>query len=142
MENPSLQVTLRLNLLMKKNKLNMEICIIDDSHTMRLITSKVCKLILPGTPIQTFASVDEALDYFNEHEAQRRILFVDLEMPEKTGWDFLNVYQPRPEDIVYILSSSDKESQLNKAKEYPFVSDFLIKPLTAQMIRTIAATQL
>lgn len=120
----------------------MEICIIDDSHTMRIITSKVCKLILPGIPIQAFASVDEALSYFNENEAERRILFVDLEMPEKSGWDFLNVYQPRPEDIVYILSSSDKESQMSKAKSYPFVSDFLIKPLTAQKFRTIASTQL
>lgn len=120
----------------------MEICIIDDSHTMRLITSKVCKLILPGIPIQTFASVDEALDYFNENDSKRRILFVDLEMPEKTGWDFLNVYQPRPKDVVYILSSSDKESQMHKAKKYPFVSDFLIKPLTAQTFRAIASTQL
>lgn len=116
----------------------MEICIVDDSYTMRLITSRVCKLTMPNIPVLDFASVDEAIAYFTTHESKQRILFVDLEMPGKNGWDFLNSYHPHPDDQVYILSSASKEDHIGRAKTYPFVSDFLMKPLTMNVLRSIA----
>ncbi|MES2560869.1 MAG: response regulator [Bacteroidota bacterium] len=108
-----------------------EICIIDDSPAPMAITKKICERILPNIPIKTFPNVDTAIAYLSSGLIiPKRTIFLDLYMPDKDGWCFLDQYNPSPLDKIYILSSSDDERDLKKAKTHTKVKDFLQKPLT------------
>lgn len=107
-----------------------EICIIDDSPTPMAITKKICERILPNIPVKTFPGVDSAVAYLKETFHLKRTIFLDLYMPEKDGWHFLDIYTPSPSETIYILSSSDMESDRQKAREHSKVKDYLLKPLT------------
>lgn len=107
-----------------------EICIIDDSPVPMAITKKICQKLLPTTPIVTFPDVDSAVSYLMNSILKKRTIFLDLYMPVKTGWHFLEEYIPGKLETIYILSSSESEDDQSKAKNHPYVRDFLAKPLT------------
>jgi response regulator of citrate/malate metabolism len=114
-----------------------EICIIDDSPVPMAITKRLCQKLLPATPIITFPDVDSAVSYLMNAMLKKRTIFLDLYMPEKTGWNFLEIYNPAISDNIYILSSSESEEDKTKAKGHPHVKDFLPKPLTFDRIRQL-----
>ena len=114
-----------------------EICIIDDSPVPMAITKRICQKLLPATPIVTFPDVDSAIAYLMNAILKKRTIFLDLYMPEKTGWHFLEQYCPSGSENIYILSSSDSVDDLVKAKTHPYVKDFLAKPLTFDRIKEL-----
>jgi YesN/AraC family two-component response regulator len=59
-------------------------------------------------------------------------------MPEMTGWDFLDKFNPNNEEAqIYILSSSVDERDISKASQYSIVKDYLSKPLIKKYIKNI-----
>lgn len=115
-----------------------EICIIDDSPAPMAITKKICEHILPNIPIKTFADVDSAIAYLKSVlTTTKRTIFLDLYMPEKDGWNFLESYTPTPFETIYILSSSDAEDDLTKGRQHAKVKDYLMKPLTLSQIKSL-----
>lgn len=114
-----------------------EICIIDDSPVPMAITKRLCQKLLPQTPIVTFPDVDSAIVYLMNALLKKRTIFLDLYMPEKNGWNFLEMYHPAVSENIYILSSTESEEDKTKAKKHPHVRDFLPKPLTFDQIRQL-----
>lgn len=114
-----------------------EICIIDDSPVPMAITKKICQKLLPTIPVITFPDVDSAVYYLMNAILKKRTIFLDLYMPEKTGWHFLELYSPSKLENIYILSSSNSEDDQSKARNHPFVRDFLPKPLTFAQVKQL-----
>jgi response regulator of citrate/malate metabolism len=114
-----------------------EICIIDDSTIPRTISQKVCEFALPNIPIKTFENVDSAIMYLKSADPIKRTIFLDLYMPEKNGWDFLSLYTPRPSENLYLLTTSEDNRDIQKSKLFPSVTDYLIKPLSIQKVKTL-----
>jgi len=78
------------------------------------------------------------LDYIEENmsdpEKLPDMIFLDLNMPQHSGWDFLErmrQMQPRiTKNIrVYILSSSVQPMDRETSAKYSFVSEFISKPV-------------
>jgi CheY-like chemotaxis protein len=78
------------------------------------------------------------LDYLEENKTRITSLpdyiFLDLYMPNSSGWDFLNgfqeIYKSLKKDIkVFIVSSSIFQMDINRSKNYPFVTSYITKPL-------------
>ena len=78
------------------------------------------------------------LDYLYENRTKISTLpdyiFLDLYMPNNSGWDFLNgfqeIYKTLKKDIkIYIVSSSIFQMDINRSKSYPFVTTYITKPL-------------
>ncbi len=62
------------------------------------------------------------------------VIFLDLNMPEINGWEFLDVLSQQEQKYlnkcqVFILSSSVDSLEKEKAKTYKLVRAFLHKPL-------------
>lgn len=72
------------------------------------------------------------------------LIFLDLNMPEFSGWDFLDQmaalypYFSKP-ITVYILSSSVDVKDMSRAKTYPFVRDFYSKPIRREQLESLYA---
>ena len=115
----------------------MKIVLIDDDPISTFVTEKlISKNVTHPHIIYKYLSASEAL--MEVHQINPTILFLDLNMPEMTGWDFLEKFTPSsiiPD--IYILSSSVDERDIAKASSYSLVKRYLSKPLIKKYIQTI-----
>ncbi|HVS93511.1 MAG TPA: response regulator [Mucilaginibacter sp.] len=86
------------------------------------------------------------LDYLYENRTKISALpdfiFLDLYMPNNSGWDFLNGFQElyrslKKEIKIYIVSSSIFQMDINRSKSYPFVTTYISKPLMKNVFDAI-----
>ena len=91
------------------------------------------------------------LDYLEENRTKISALpdfiFLDLYMPGNSGWDFLNGFQKiyrtlKKEIQIYIVSSSIFQMDINKSKVYPFVTNYVTKPLMKNVFDNIKGKNL
>jgi CheY-like chemotaxis protein len=80
----------------------------------------------------------KALDYFENlkisKEEAPQVLFLDLNMPVLTGWEFLDIFKTRfsndfPNLKILVVSSSVDPTDLQLANNNPMVMSFLSKPI-------------
>jgi len=115
----------------------INIVLIDDDPISTFITEK---LIFKNIriPVQIF-KFESAIDALKEiYNIKPHYLFLDLNMPEMSGWNFLesfNYEKNSPE--IYILSSSVDERDIKRASHYRQVKNYLSKPLIKQAIKSI-----
>jgi two-component system chemotaxis response regulator CheY len=120
--------------------------IVDDDPLNNTICSLMLRRTLHEVGIKTFAQPWEGLVFIQNNTnylTPHSVLFLDINMPALTGWDFLGHYEKLGEEIkkrisIYMLSSSINQRDRNKAKTYPCVKGFVSKPLTTETILSIA----
>lgn len=119
------------------------ILLIDDDEIANFIYCKIITNANITTNIKTFQSGIEALKYLKECSSDGNnppdIIFLDINMPLMSGWDFLDHYRKIPDKIknkinIFILSSSVYQEDLEKAKNHKEVEDYIIKPLTNEKL--------
>jgi CheY-like chemotaxis protein len=119
---------------------SMHYVVIDDDSINNMVCKAAIKSATGGKIASCFNNPVEALRYFeNEylaiHKGRRTTVFLDLNMPEMSGWEWLEKYNDIPENIksnitVYILSSSVNPTDIDRARSNRLVKDYIIKPLT------------
>lgn len=131
--------------------LDLILCVDDDPITLML-----CKMVISRSDfakeIITAQNGEEALNYFddlklnnlgNEINKYPLLIFLDLNMPVMGGWEFLDhfsqeEYRTQFKDCkVIVLSSTIDPDDINKAKTYPMVLDFLSKPISKEMLEDL-----
>lgn len=87
----------------------------------------------------TFSNGELAVNFFQENLLNEAslpdIILLDINMPIMDGWDFLNWFAAQkhklPREIpIFMVSSSIDWRDIEKAKSYSAVVDYLSKPLT------------
>lgn len=112
-----------------------EICVIDDDTMALFLAEKILEYEIPKVPVKVFGNVDDSLAYLSKNKQTKRLIFVDLNMPMKDGWFFLESYHGnKATDLIFILSSSDNILDKNKAKTFSHVADYLEKPISIEQI--------
>lgn len=121
--------------------------VIDDDTTSNLICEFTIKKFDPDANIQLFWEPEAALfaienDFSREKDPDIAIVFLDVNMPTMTGFEFLDEFRNVPREtrkrfIIYMLTSSIEDFS-EQAKLYPFVAGFLSKPLKADNLARIA----
>lgn len=128
--------------------LDLILCVDDDPITLMLCKKVICKTTF-SNEIITAKNGEEALHYFDAvkteaqistSKKQPQLIFLDLNMPVMGGWEFLDCFSStlysefNTTTKVVILSSTIDPEDLEKAKTYPMVIDFLSKPITLSML--------
>lgn len=108
---------------------------IDDSEFDRKLNRRVLARSGAFTDIRDFASAQEALDTLRETHVFPDVIFLDVMMPIKTGFDFLIEATDEFGDAlnssaVIMLTSSLNPDDRARAKGFSAVQDYLSKPLT------------
>ncbi|MBC8768336.1 response regulator [Arenibacter sp. BSSL-BM3] len=116
-------------------------CIIDDDPIFVFGSKVLLKNNGFASNIIVFQNGKEALEMIvpmlESEEGSPEVIFLDLNMPIMDGWEFLDEFSKlsNVQNIrVYILSSSIDSRDIEKAKQYEIVNDFIAKPLTDSKI--------
>lgn len=102
----------------------MNCIIIDDDKLSRRIIEEFVRKTEGLLLKQSFSDAVEAINYMKREE-EVHLVFLDIEMPEMTGIDFMNSVKTAPQ--IIIVSSKGKYAL--DAFEYD-VTDYLLKPVT------------
>lgn len=115
------------------------LCVIDDDVIYQFAVKLNIKQLDLANRVLTFSNGELARDYFNENlanpDALPEVILLDINMPVMDGWDFLDWYktiknQLAKKSSIFMVSSSIDWRDIEKAKSYEEVSDYLSKPLT------------
>lgn len=120
--------------------------VIDDDPINNLLCTKNIKKSVQDADVITFTQAEIGLNYiksnFNKSNIGNAILFLDINMPTMSGWEFMDEFHNFNSEIkghvsVYILSSSVSDVDKQKAKTDPDIVDYLEKPLLADTLKMI-----
>ena len=101
----------------------MNCIIIDDETTARLIINQLCLEIDTINVVAEFPNAIQAIKYLNQNQVD--LIFLDIHMPDFTGFDFIQTLKNPP---TIILTTSDSNFAI-EAFEYDCIVDYLVKPI-------------
>ena len=108
-----------------------KIYLVDDQPISNFITKKLLELEGINENVRDFTDPQEALSLVVDEEDA--LVFLDLNMPVMNGWDFLDAIKTRNSKLrIIILTSSTSMVDQEKAKEYPCVIKYMVKPMNKQ----------
>ena len=102
----------------------MNCIIIDDEEMARSIIEKMIENTSQLNLLKEFSNAIHAIKYLNENNVD--LIFLDIHMPDFTGFDFIKTIKSPPK---IILITSDKNFAI-EAFEYECIVDYLVKPIT------------
>jgi CheY-like chemotaxis protein len=121
--------------------------IVDDDRIYIFGLTKLIEMNGFCEDLQVFKNGKEALDSLLQDIEQGNelpgIILLDINMPIMDGWEFLDEYSKLKPRInkkirIYMVSSSVNLADLDKAKTYEDVVDYVIKPIKSADLQRIA----
>ncbi|MDP5044593.1 MAG: response regulator [Leeuwenhoekiella sp.] len=114
----------------------LKIMLVDDQKMANFINKKLIAVTELAAEVIDYTLPEIAL---TEVEFQKPdVIFLDLNMPVVNGWKFLDsLTEAKNFTKVVILTSSTSEIDREKAQNYTQVIDFLIKPLTKDIMLSL-----
>lgn len=108
------------------------VLLIDDNPSCNFIMREFIKLTDERIIVHEAEGVDEALKILSDVELFPEVVYVDLNMPVKNGFDFIEDFETsfaksHPETKLYMLSSSLRSEDKDAALMYSSVVDFVNK---------------
>ncbi|MDN5283735.1 MAG: response regulator [Mucilaginibacter sp.] len=125
----------------------VSVLLIDDDEINNFISIKLIKKALLNTEIMACLNGKFAIDQLADIQQKDPskmpdYILLDINMPIMNGWEFLEEFKrrnidPQGKSKIYIISSSVFSNDINKAKSYPLVKDFISKPLNVEKIKEL-----
>ena len=123
------------------------IIFVDDDPTSNYIHNLVIKKLEIKVNTYFFLNVDDAFNFLLNRELQENviandIIFIDINMPVKDGWDFIqeleeNVAKNEQKKIIIMMSSVINKNDADRIKEHTMIDDFMLKPFSEEMLKKI-----
>ncbi|WP_299754654.1 response regulator [uncultured Pontibacter sp.] len=117
-----------------------KVFIVDDDEVSIFLTEAILEAESFANECKGFLDAKIALQnlmdsvHGSSTEALPEVIFLDLNMPFLSGWDFLEALSPYEQALrgrcrIYILTSSVDEQEQKRAAHSKLVAGFLQKPL-------------
>ncbi|MDT0650736.1 response regulator [Autumnicola edwardsiae] len=119
-------------------------CIIDDDPIFVFGAKKIMQFADFCNSFMVYHNGEEAINGLKSiilaKEKLPDIILLDLNMPIMDGWQFLDEFTQIPtehEITIYIVTSSIDPEDINRAKSYNRVTNYLVKPISIEGLRKI-----
>ncbi|WP_405199194.1 LytR/AlgR family response regulator transcription factor [Christiangramia sp. LLG6405-1] len=107
----------------------MKCLVIDDEATARMIISQLIDTHKELNLVGDFSNALQAIKYLNQNQVD--LIFLDIHMPDFTGFDFIQTLKNPPN---VILTTSDRSFAI-EAFEYDCIVDYIVKPITPERFK-------
>ena len=123
------------------------VLLVDDNPGTNVLNADIIREAADVEELVCTESASEALHLLNERKAQGKsmpdLIFLDVMMPQRSGWDFLNDYQnafgETRKGSVVMLTSSTNVRDVIKCAVHPEIQDYITKPLSDMEAKRIVA---
>jgi CheY-like chemotaxis protein len=128
----------------------IRILLVEDEEINNYIATRLIQKALPGAEVISCLHGKQAMELLmrmkDDSSSLPDAILLDINMPVMNGWEFLDEYtrrniDPQSKSAIFILSSSVFSEDINRAREYPEVKDFICKPLDVTKIRELLNTR-
>lgn len=116
----------------------LRICVIDDDKIYRFTMNRSLYLFDLSRDVLEFSNGEDAITFLRENAKEAKLLpdviFLDVNMPLFSGWDFLDVFEELKHDLVkrikiFMFSSSIDSTDWKRAEKSMLVEEFIVKPV-------------
>ncbi|MBD1394652.1 response regulator [Mucilaginibacter glaciei] len=123
-----------------------KLIIIDDDPFFHFIIEKIMNRHTDNTTVTYSYDGMSVINHLKENLGDESMLpdyiFVDLNMPLFNGFDFVKLYEELSSSIyktikIYIVSSSINPRIIREVLNYPFISNYITKPMTKKILEGI-----
>jgi CheY-like chemotaxis protein len=117
--------------------------LIDDNHDDNFFHEREIKKVNAANIVIKKNSGMDALEYLkSKKDPHSDLIFLDINMPGMNGWEFLQEYnlldkELQSQAIIIMLTTSDNADDIKKAGTWSFISDYITKPLTKEIMSEI-----
>jgi response regulator RpfG family c-di-GMP phosphodiesterase len=113
-----------------------KILLLDDDKIQRILVEKRLLKIDPGIEFVYFDTPSKALSYLETESVD--LLLIDLNLPEMSGWEFVDEAEKlSPNSRMILQSGSVEREEMERAGSDKRISEILEKPLSESDWRTI-----
>ncbi len=124
---------------------HQQIILVDDDRFFNQVASLLIKKVVPTAFVKTFDKPAAALQFIDSSKtglSSSCVLFIDVNMPETSGWELLDQLAELPIHKlqcleIYMISALANEADARKAQKHPLVQGYFSKPITVQTIKNI-----
>jgi CheY-like chemotaxis protein len=119
-----------------------KVCVIDDDKIYIYGLKKLISIKELSPNLIEFYNGKEAIDFLTDPENLNElpdIIFLDINMPVMDGWGFMENYvkikpQLGKKITIYMVSSSINDDDIQRAKSISDITDYVIKPISADAL--------
>lgn len=110
--------------------------LIDDDPLTNFIHQTLLNHFDSSLIVKEFSFAGDALKSLKKGKNLPDLIFLDINMPEIDGWQFLDQFQPMNLPVRLIMvSSSIYIEDIKRARSYKAVENFVSKPLTMEHLQ-------
>lgn len=117
--------------------------LIDDNYIDNFVTSKILETANFADKIVIYQSATDAVDALRSGAVRPDVIFLDIRMPLMSGFEFLHEYDKLDIDKksikIFMLSSSLDPTDIRKSSANKYITQFIHKPLTFQVLEDISS---
>ncbi len=113
----------------------MKIWLIDDDKIQHIVNKRTVKRVVPDAVIKIYEGASKALeDLMSGNKPD--LLFLDLNMPIMSGFDFLDRTREQGIDVnVIVLSSSIDPADIERSYGYANVVSYVTKAISVDKVK-------
>ena len=122
--------------------MSIQLLLIEDDPIFTFLLQKAIHKANIEGQITTFDNGLNAIEYLKKEYQKdtNYILFLDLNMPVMNGWQFMEAFNLLADSsncMVFIVTSSKNQRDIDILIENKLVADFVTKPITDDIISNI-----
>lgn len=126
--------------------MSKRLLLVDDDHIQHKITELIIKRLNLDVTYESYIHAQEVLSFLIKHHKNYSVLpdliILDLDMPEISGWDFLDIFEIFKQYFakkiaIVILTSSVDIKDRERIIKYESVKGFYTKPFTQEAMEDI-----
>ncbi|TSD63891.1 response regulator [Inquilinus sp. KBS0705] len=114
--------------------------LIDDNYIDNFVTRKILENGHFAQTIIVKQSPHEALDALRDGSIKPDVIFLDIRMPQMSGFEFLDEFEHidmGKEVKIFMLSSSLDPADMRRSSDNKYIAQFVHKPLTHEALEEL-----